>query len=184
MTGPVTYWHVDDINESLARSLAAGGETQQPVNDVGGGRQIATVKDADGNPIGLLQDPPGGAAQRHSGDEPAHIDGDEDEQEHDHDAVERHERDAPRVPTRAPPANAEEVATIATTPTTTPTTGPTPPAIPSTGRTHGNTMYVSRHRVPGDHDREAEEASRLVLDRRSRGRSRRGRGWRWSCWAW
>ena len=37
---------------------------------------------------------------------------------------------------------------IATTPTITPTTGPTPLAIPSTGRTHGNTMYVSRHRVP------------------------------------
>src|SRR5215207_9714262 len=37
---------------------------------------------------------------------------------------------------------------IATTPTTTPTAGPTPPAIPSTGRTQGKTMYVSRHRVP------------------------------------
>jgi hypothetical protein len=32
------------------------------VNDVGGGRLIATVRDADGNPIGLLQDPPGGVA--------------------------------------------------------------------------------------------------------------------------
>jgi predicted enzyme related to lactoylglutathione lyase len=60
MTGPVTYWRVDDINESLAALSAAGAETQQPVNDVGGGRLIATVKDADGNPIGLLQDPPGG----------------------------------------------------------------------------------------------------------------------------
>jgi len=60
MTGPVTYWRVDDINESLAALVAAGAETQQPASDVGGGRQIATVKDADGNPIGLLQDPPGG----------------------------------------------------------------------------------------------------------------------------
>jgi hypothetical protein len=29
-------------------------------SNVGGGRLIATVKDADGNSIGLLQDPPGG----------------------------------------------------------------------------------------------------------------------------
>jgi predicted enzyme related to lactoylglutathione lyase len=60
MTGPVTYWRVDDINERLAVLVAAGAETQQPVSGVGGGREIATVKDADGNPIGLLQDPPGG----------------------------------------------------------------------------------------------------------------------------
>lgn len=57
MTGPVPYWHVDDIEKTLAALVDAGGETQQPVNDVGGGRLIATVRDADGNPIGLLQDP-------------------------------------------------------------------------------------------------------------------------------
>ena len=57
MTGPVPYWRVDDIEASIAALVAAGGETQQPVNDVGGGRLIATVRDADGNPIGLLQDP-------------------------------------------------------------------------------------------------------------------------------
>jgi predicted enzyme related to lactoylglutathione lyase len=56
MTGPVGYWHVDDIEATLARLLATGAEAQQPVSDVGGGRRIATVKDADGNPIGLLQD--------------------------------------------------------------------------------------------------------------------------------
>lgn len=56
MTGPVAYWHVDDINGTLQALLEAGGETQEQVRDVGGGRLIATVKDADGNPIGLLQD--------------------------------------------------------------------------------------------------------------------------------
>ena len=56
MTGPVPYWRVDDINATLAALVEDGGETQQPVNDVGGGRLIATVRDADGNPIGLLQD--------------------------------------------------------------------------------------------------------------------------------
>jgi predicted enzyme related to lactoylglutathione lyase len=60
MTGPVGYWHVDDINETLKHLLDAGAETQQPVNDVGGGKLIATVTDPDGNLIGLLQMPAGG----------------------------------------------------------------------------------------------------------------------------
>ena len=56
MTGPVGYWHVDDIRAALAGLLAAGAEERQPVRDVGGGRLVATVADADGNVIGLLQD--------------------------------------------------------------------------------------------------------------------------------
>ena len=60
MTGPVGYWHVDDINESLASLLEAGAETHQPISDVGGGKLIAAVKDADSNAIGLLQAPAGG----------------------------------------------------------------------------------------------------------------------------
>jgi predicted enzyme related to lactoylglutathione lyase len=62
MTGPVGYWHVDDINETLEALLEAGAATQQPVSDVGGGKLIATVTDADGNVIGLLQAPAGGWA--------------------------------------------------------------------------------------------------------------------------
>ena len=62
MTGPVLYWHVDDINESLEALLEAGAETQNPIRNVGGGRLIATVKDPDGNVIGLLQDSAGGQA--------------------------------------------------------------------------------------------------------------------------
>jgi predicted enzyme related to lactoylglutathione lyase len=57
MTGAVNYWHVDDIDGSLQSLLAAGAQTQDEVHDVGGGRLIATVKDADGNVIGLLQEP-------------------------------------------------------------------------------------------------------------------------------
>jgi predicted enzyme related to lactoylglutathione lyase len=55
MAGPLGYWHVDDIEESLKLLLEAGAEVQQAVRDVGGGKLIATVKDADGNIIGLLQ---------------------------------------------------------------------------------------------------------------------------------
>jgi predicted enzyme related to lactoylglutathione lyase len=36
MTGPVGYWHVDDINERLERLLAAGAEVQHACRDVGG----------------------------------------------------------------------------------------------------------------------------------------------------
>jgi predicted enzyme related to lactoylglutathione lyase len=56
MTGPVPYWHVTDIRTSLAGLLDAGAEVLQDVQDVGGGRLIASVKDADGNLVGLLQD--------------------------------------------------------------------------------------------------------------------------------
>lgn len=59
MTGPVPYWHVDDIRATLAALLEAGAEPLQDVQDVGGGRLIASVKDADGNLVGLLQDPRG-----------------------------------------------------------------------------------------------------------------------------
>jgi predicted enzyme related to lactoylglutathione lyase len=57
MTGPVCYWHVGDIQAARQALLDAGAEAQNDVRDVGGGRLIATVKDADGNAIGLLQNP-------------------------------------------------------------------------------------------------------------------------------
>jgi len=57
MTGPVGYWHVEDIEKSLGLLLDAGAETQQAVRDVGGGKLVATVTDPDGNVIGLVQSP-------------------------------------------------------------------------------------------------------------------------------
>jgi predicted enzyme related to lactoylglutathione lyase len=57
MTGPVSYWRVDDIETSLKQLVDAGAEVQQAVSDVGGGRLIATVQDADSNVIGLMQAP-------------------------------------------------------------------------------------------------------------------------------
>jgi len=56
MTGPVCYWHVDDINNRVQALLLAGAEVMQKIQDVGGGKLIASVKDADGNAIGLLQE--------------------------------------------------------------------------------------------------------------------------------
>jgi predicted enzyme related to lactoylglutathione lyase len=55
MSGPVAYWEVEDIRSRLAALLAAGAVARQDVTDVGGGKLIATVEDADGNVIGLVQ---------------------------------------------------------------------------------------------------------------------------------
>lgn len=55
MTGPLCYWHVDDIRKSLEDLVGAGAAPLQDVKDVGGGKMIASVKDLDGNVIGLLQ---------------------------------------------------------------------------------------------------------------------------------
>lgn len=54
--GMTVYYEVDDIKTSLQSLLDAGAQQVQEVKDVGGGRLIASVKDADGNIVGLLQD--------------------------------------------------------------------------------------------------------------------------------
>jgi predicted enzyme related to lactoylglutathione lyase len=57
LTGPIGYWEVEDIKGALELLLAAGAEEEQPIKDVGGGKLIASVKDADGNVTGLAQSP-------------------------------------------------------------------------------------------------------------------------------
>ena len=52
-SGPVAYWHVDDVATGLAALVDAGAETVQEPTDVGGGMRIAVARDADGNLIGL-----------------------------------------------------------------------------------------------------------------------------------
>jgi predicted enzyme related to lactoylglutathione lyase len=57
ITGPVGYWEVADIKKSLQSLLDAGAQPLREVKDVGGGKLIALVKDANGNIIGLMQSP-------------------------------------------------------------------------------------------------------------------------------
>ena len=57
MTGSVGYFPVSDIQKSLQSLVDAGAHIIQEVKDVGRGKLIASVKDADGNIIGLLQNP-------------------------------------------------------------------------------------------------------------------------------
>ncbi len=54
--GMTAYYHVDDISKSLKSLVDAGAKTIQEIKDVGGGRLIASVKDENGNIIGLIQD--------------------------------------------------------------------------------------------------------------------------------
>ena len=53
--GSVGYWEVDDIKAKFQELLDAGAEEHEAVKDVGNGALIASVKDADGNVIGLIQ---------------------------------------------------------------------------------------------------------------------------------
>jgi predicted enzyme related to lactoylglutathione lyase len=54
-TGPIAYRSVEDIRKSLELLVEAGAQVHQDVQDVGGGKLIAWVKDADGNLTGLVQ---------------------------------------------------------------------------------------------------------------------------------
>lgn len=57
MTGPVSYWQVTDIKESLQLFFKSGTKLEQDVKDVGGGILMASVKDTNKNIIGLIQLP-------------------------------------------------------------------------------------------------------------------------------
>lgn len=59
MTGPMSFWNVPDVLERLAELLDAGWSMDTPVRKAGGGRMIATVRDPDGNVVGLMQPGPG-----------------------------------------------------------------------------------------------------------------------------
>ena len=49
------YFHVDDIRNSLQMLVDDGATIIRDINDVGGGRLVASVKDTSNNIIGLIQ---------------------------------------------------------------------------------------------------------------------------------
>jgi predicted enzyme related to lactoylglutathione lyase len=53
MTGPIPYVDVADIKTRFEALVAGGASVVQDITDVGGGAQVASVKDPDGNIIGL-----------------------------------------------------------------------------------------------------------------------------------
>lgn len=56
MTAPVGFWHVDDIAKTVEALVAKGATVVQDVTEVGPGRRVAKLEDADGNVFGVLQD--------------------------------------------------------------------------------------------------------------------------------
>ena len=55
--GMTVYYEVDDIKKSLKSLVDAGAQVVQEVKDIGAGGVIASVRNADGNVIGLIQQP-------------------------------------------------------------------------------------------------------------------------------
>jgi len=55
--GSVAYWRVDDIESAVQHFVASGAVVATPVQDVGDGIEVATVKDPFGNAIGLIKNP-------------------------------------------------------------------------------------------------------------------------------
>ena len=53
----VSYWGVDDINDTYDRLISVGAKENQPPFNVGGDLMTATVKDPFGNVIGLIYNP-------------------------------------------------------------------------------------------------------------------------------
>ena len=54
--GVVHYRQVGDLEASLESLRSGGAEVQQDISRVGPSRQIAILKDPDGNFVGLMQD--------------------------------------------------------------------------------------------------------------------------------
>lgn len=54
-TGAVSHVRVSDLDAALQQVRAAGADLVSEPHDVGGGTRIATVRDADGTVLGLIQ---------------------------------------------------------------------------------------------------------------------------------
>ncbi len=55
--GAVAYWGVDDAAGALKRLLELGARLHEDLQDVGGGIQVAAVKDPFGNVFGVIENP-------------------------------------------------------------------------------------------------------------------------------
>jgi len=55
--GPLPFWEVADIRATVEELVGDGASIIEGVRDVGGGKLVASLKDWDGNPIGLTQSP-------------------------------------------------------------------------------------------------------------------------------
>lgn len=56
-TGAVSYWGVADADAAYARLLAAGATALEPIEEVGDGIRLGTVRDPVGNIVGVIENP-------------------------------------------------------------------------------------------------------------------------------
>ena len=55
--GMTAFYHVDNIKQTLQSLVESGSQILQDIRNVGGEKLIASVRDDDGNIIGLVQSP-------------------------------------------------------------------------------------------------------------------------------
>ena|SRR5437588_391793 len=55
--GVVAYWGVENAEAAFNRAIALGANSHEPVQDVGEGIKVATVKDPFGNVFGIIENP-------------------------------------------------------------------------------------------------------------------------------
>jgi predicted enzyme related to lactoylglutathione lyase len=55
VAGPIVYWGVPDAEVELARLVHLGIEIHEPLNEVGGGIKVGSVKDPFGNAFGVIE---------------------------------------------------------------------------------------------------------------------------------
>jgi len=55
--GAVAYWGVENAEVAFTRIIELGATVHEPVQDVGGGIKVATVKDPFGNVFGVIENP-------------------------------------------------------------------------------------------------------------------------------
>ncbi|HKP38337.1 MAG TPA: VOC family protein [Pyrinomonadaceae bacterium] len=55
--GSVAFWGVDDAEAALQHLINLGAVVHEPVQDVGEGIKVATVKDPFGNIFGIIENP-------------------------------------------------------------------------------------------------------------------------------
>src|SRR5687768_8454479 len=55
--GAVAYWGVENAEAAFERLIELGATAHEPVQDVGEGIKVATVKDPFGNVLGIIENP-------------------------------------------------------------------------------------------------------------------------------
>ncbi|WP_426196915.1 VOC family protein [Massilia sp. DWR3-1-1] len=55
--GATAYWSSSDIEADIDRIVALGASVHTPLDDVGGGIRVASLRDPDGNQFALIDNP-------------------------------------------------------------------------------------------------------------------------------